>query len=174
MSSSHSLDLETLMRTGEVSQGQTDVQLLTGLHDRLTSTQGSLSWRASVARDEFNRPRVRMALEGTLGLQCQRCLGTLEHDVAHGWQVGVVADEAALPDLEDEGDDVDFIVAGQQVEVAQLIAEELLLSLPMMPRHDTEACHGPQQGQAAEDMQEVQETPVRASPFAALNKLRKP
>ncbi len=167
MSSSATLDLDTLMRTGDVCRGEISVAALAALQDRLLDAVGSLAWQASVLRDLHGRPRVRLALEGTLVLQCQRCLLPMPHDVAHGWQVGVVETEALLPELEEEEEDVDFIVAANPVSVMRLVEEELLLSLPMMPRHETAACHGPE-GRADKVV------PARASPFAGLDKLRKP
>jgi uncharacterized protein len=48
----------------------------------------------------------------------------------------LVSSEAALPDTEDEPDEVDTIVASHEMNVAELVEEEILLSLPMIPRHE--------------------------------------
>jgi uncharacterized protein len=76
----------------------------------------------------------------------------------------IYPDEDHLPDLDDEPDDVESMVAAGDLDALALVTEELLLALPMMPLHETEACHMSVQEDA---------TARDASPFARLKQLKK-
>ncbi|MCL2658386.1 MAG: YceD family protein [Betaproteobacteria bacterium] len=93
-------------------------------------------------------------------LECQRCLGVMPWPLNLESKLLLVAPGEPIPDEDLEEDDFDSIVAERDLNVRELIEEELLLALPLAPRH--EKCESPQpRGQ--DDS---------ASPFAALAKLR--
>ena len=63
-------------------------------------------------------------------------------------------------EIEEADDDLDRVLAGKEMEVSTLIEDEILLSLPMVPRHDECSAVG------------AEEHKPRPSPFAALKKLK--
>jgi uncharacterized protein len=65
-------------------------------------------------------------------------------------------------EIEAADDEIDRVLAGNAMDVAQLVEDEVLLALPMAPRH--EKCAGSREGA---------ETGGRASPFAELAKLKR-
>ncbi|MDE3010309.1 MAG: DUF177 domain-containing protein [Pseudomonadota bacterium] len=131
------------------------------LADRLASGDGAVAWSVRAARDAHGRPRLTLELDGQLQLICQRCLGPLPFAIRHQHALVVVKSEAELPELEDEEDDSDFVVVPGALDMQNAVLEELLLALPMMPRHETEQCHGPKDGPDAEEG-------GKPSPFAVL------
>jgi uncharacterized protein len=99
-------------------------------------------------------------IEADPRLECQRCLGVMPWPLNIESKLLLVAPGESIPDEDLEEDDFDSIVAERDLDVRELVEEELLLALPLAPRH--EECESPlPRGQ--DDS---------ASPFAALAKLR--
>ena len=48
----------------------------------------------------------------------------------------LVTNEAELPDIDDEDPDVDVVVASGKLNVLELLEDEIILGLPIAPRHD--------------------------------------
>lgn len=107
---------------------------------------------------------VRLTVVGTLALACQRCLVPFAHPVGLDVLLEVVRsdEEADAAPLDD--DEADVIVGATAFDLAALIEDEILLSLPSAPRHDV--CPAPTDEAA----------PVAAngkpSPFAVLAQLK--
>lgn len=101
------------------------------------------------------RLALRVTIDGVLELECQRCLGSLEHAAAVRNELELAVDPAFIESAED---DVDRVLATPNMEVSELIEDELILSLPMVPMHET--CDLPAEAE-------------RSSPFAALAALKK-
>ena len=99
-----------------------------------------------------------------IGLACQRCLEAVEVAVdAHGRLVFVESEEAAagLPASHDP-----VTMSNGRVSLPDLVEEELLLALPLIPAHPDEGCR---QEPQAEDSQAA---PTQR-PFAGLRELMK-
>ena len=122
-------------------------------------------------------PYLRLALLGNVWLECQRCLGPYRQaiDVTVRYRIAASEEEADAYPLDD--DDVDVIVGSHNFDLRDLIDEELLLSLPLVPKH--EACpevhdslvSGATDGKSErEDAAELKPP----HPFAALEVLKAP
>jgi uncharacterized protein len=88
-------------------------------------------------RDGARRPAVLGSVQAVLPLECQRCLGVVEHRVAAEIRLLLTPGEAigeppepyeALPVVDD------------QVAPLDLIEDELLLALPQIPMHPEGTC----------------------------------
>jgi uncharacterized protein len=89
-----------------------------------------------------------LAIHGVLRLQCQRCLGALEHPLEIlNKLLLVTAGESAAGVLDEE--DSEWVEASGNLDVASLVEDEILLSLPYAPRHEEGSCR--QTGTAAAD-----------------------
>jgi uncharacterized protein len=84
---------------------------------------------------ERGKPVLRIAARGRADMTCQRCLGAVEVRVEADAELELAASEAAI---EAADDDVERVLATPEMDVVALIEDELILSLPMVPRH--EAC----------------------------------
>ena len=82
--------------------------------------------------NERNKPGLRLVVDGSMRIVCQRCLGRLVLPVQLDVQLEFVPSEAEMLAA---GDEVDRIVAGHAMSVAALVEDEVLLALPMVPRH---------------------------------------
>ena len=99
-------------------------------------------------------------------LQCQRCLQPLSAGLTVERSFLFVEGQAQASQLDEEIDE-DVLVLSRAFDVMELLEDELILALPLVPRHDI--CPDPLPTQAADDFDEP-----RPHPFAALAALRKP
>jgi uncharacterized protein len=100
----------------------------------------------------------------TVPLQCQRCLGPLAQPIEVDRRFLFVADEDEAERLDEESED-DVLVLQPRLNLAELLEDELILALPIVPRHEG-ACPEPLRPSGEDDT-------GRLHPFAALAALRK-
>jgi uncharacterized protein len=154
-----------IARTGAKLQGAWPVAEFLRLHDVLHSTAGTLGYELQGVPDDQGRPALWLKVQGTLQLRCQRCLGALEFplqiDVA--LRLAATQEEVDAEPVEAEGPE--SIVAGKEMQVRGLVEDEVLLALPIAPRHD--ACAGGMKDPGRGAV----ETGTRQTPFAGLRRL---
>jgi uncharacterized protein len=141
--------------------------------------------RAEARPQRSGAPQVWLHLQAdaSVALECQRCLQpvTQDFDVDRWFRFADTEAEAAALDAESEDD---VLVTSRNFDLLALIEDELLLDLPVIPRH--EVCppsvvdaHTVAPGEHAEpDEQAADDAPAAPSgkpnPFAVLAGLRKP
>lgn len=146
-------------RTGSKLQGEWPVSAFPRLRDSLHSEIGVLRYALSGVPEEQGRPALRLRVEGVLQLTCQRCLGAMDFPLhlAASLQLLATQEEMDAEPLQAEGPE--RIVAGREMQVRELVEDEVLLALPLAPRH--EKCAGKPGAQDA----------TLPSPFAGLRRL---
>lgn len=108
-----------------------------------------------------------LSVTGELALTCQRCLGALGYSLRLESRLRLVGESETWPG-QNPGDDgwidavEDAIPAAAEQTVMELVEDEVLLALPMAPRH--ERCDAPD---------EVWREGTTASPFAVLAGLKR-
>ena len=76
-----------------------------------------------------------LALNATISLRCERCLTDFNWQLNHRQRLFLVRKEE---DIRGVSDSADFIVCeNEEVEIAELIEDELLLALPQIPMHES-------------------------------------
>lgn len=131
--------------------------------DYLSPEGGDLQYELKGNRDAQGVASLTLQLHGWLGLVCHRCLGPLQFALDTQARFVLVRTEAELPPVEEERDDVDYLVADASLDVMAIIEDEVLLSLPMAPAHE--------QGQCVNDALAAQEQ--KESPFKVLQGLKR-
>ena len=111
--------------------------------------------RGGVASE--GKPFLRISVNGEVRLACQRCLGTLRFPLAFDVELRLAG---SLREIAQADDDVDRVLATRAMDIEQLVEDEVILALPMVPRHEECASAGP----AAQN---------RTSPFDALAAFRR-
>jgi len=97
----------------------------------------SAEFALAFERDSAKRPVVMGSVQAMLPLECQRCLGVLEHRVAAEIRLLLTAGEGiAEPPEPYEA----LPVVADRVAPLDLIEDELLLALPRIPMHPFGAC----------------------------------
>ncbi len=84
--------------------------------------------------------RMRGAISSTVELICQRCLEPVRIRLVAEPDVLLVASEAGSGGMTEAGD---TLVAEAQMALTQLVEDELLLALPMVPMHAEGECQAP-------------------------------
>jgi len=119
-------------RTAAVLKGRLGMESL----PRLALSGGSGAVLDFVLTGEINergKSGLRLSVDGSVRLQCQRCLGSLEFPVQIEAQLEFAANEAEATAADD---DIERVVASRELSVAALVEDEVLLALPMAPRHE--------------------------------------
>ncbi|TAK69925.1 MAG: DUF177 domain-containing protein [Betaproteobacteria bacterium] len=83
--------------------------------------------------NERGKQGLKLAVDGSVRLQCQRCLGILDLPVHLAAQLELASSEAEIMAADD---DIERVVAGREMSVAALVEDEVLLALPMAPKHE--------------------------------------
>lgn len=110
------------------------------LTDGLVERAGEVTFLLEGSRDKEGKRLLALSASTTLTLVCQRCLETMRYPLSISNQLWLVPSGYAIPQEELEIDHLDAIEVEAQLDVVQLLEEELLLALPMAPRHP--ACDG--------------------------------
>jgi uncharacterized protein len=152
-------------RTEQELRGQLPLAQMTRLQDGLYDAGGTVDFVLIGGCDhQKQRPILRLEIFGSLQLLCQRCLGRLDYPLQIVNSLWLLRQDEAAPKEADEPEALDCLVAQAAMDVATLIEDEILLSLPQSPRHPDGACSA--MGGAAQSR-------VEASPFARLAALKK-
>lgn len=131
------------------------------LADALLDRAGEFQYSIVGELGMDGKPYLRLTASGVLGLQCQRCLERVDWPVDVERLLQLVPVGVPIPDEELENDAFDAIEATPGLDGLELVEDELLLSLPIAPRH--ESCEQPRPKDGA----------GKESPFAALASLRR-
>lgn len=140
--------------------GKVGVGALGRLADLLAGTNGEVQYRIDGDTDGQGKPRLRLVASGRLELRCQRCLDGLGWDLALESVLQPVRPGQDIPDEELEDDEVDAFEIESDLDVIGLVEDEILLALPIAPRH--EQCEQPRPADGE----------GKKSPFAVLAGLR--
>lgn len=129
-------------RLGESIQGSVNagsLERLAGL-SRNPEAEVRYGLRGYLRKDE--KPAIELTISGTLTVTCQRCLGDVEMEL-HSERTLVFLPATGLAQVQDEDDDVDYLPREEGLNPLALAEEEVLLALPMAPRHPPGGCEAP-------------------------------
>lgn len=181
------LDVEALAR----AQGELQGELGWGELPRMRSllAQGAeteqeagppVHWQARGERrrlpDGSGQVWLHLQAQARAALTCQRCLApvTVAVDVERDFRF--VGDEAQA-EREDADADEEVLAMNRRFDLVELVEDELLLALPLVPRHDT--CPRPllpgrpdRQHPGGDDESVGLEPEPRPNPFAVLARLK--
>ena len=127
-------------RGAEVLRGKISNAGLRRLSDYLYSTDGAIEYELSGEVDSEGRSLLHLAIRGKLYLKCQRCLEQMEHDLNFVSNLLLIEEGMAFPEVTEEEELIDCIPAKTEMDVLALLEEEIILKLPISPRHEAGAC----------------------------------
>jgi uncharacterized protein len=81
-----------------------------------------------------------LEISALVWLTCQRCLELYSEKVELSSVLPIAKDESELARWESEDPLVDALVAEPRLDVATLVEDEILLGLPVVPRHPEGEC----------------------------------
>lgn len=165
------LDVAAAAKAGARLAGQWPLADFGRLRDvQAAQATGALAWQAELdevpQRGGKSRLGLNLSLDGRLQLQCQRCLAPCPHEVALQRRFWFADDEAEAERLDADLED-DVLALTRHLDLHELAEDEVLLDLPLVPRH--EVCPQPLVAPAAAGADEPAAAEAAPEhPFAAL------
>ena len=170
------LDIRAFARAAGTLSGQTPLSALSRLAEEQPAGDGALTdapvrWslqgETRDVRGGAHQIWLHLQAHARTALVCQRCLSPMVEELSVDRHFRFVADEATAMAEDDEAEE-DLLVLGAGLDALALIEDELLMALPLVPRH--QACPTPLA--ASEDLAEPPPDLARPHPFAALSGLK--
>ncbi len=93
--------------------------------------------------DSEGKPCLKLHVDGSMTVTCQRCLEPLVLEVASDRNFVLVGSEKDLMDLSDEVEEIESLVADSKLNAVVLAEDEILLQIPMAPMHAEGMCKRP-------------------------------
>ena len=106
----------------------------------VSGDEGEVHLRLAFSKSDDNRTHVSGRASTAVTLVCQNCMSEFTLGLNAEIDAEIVADEAELSSLEDEQDGL--VSAERVVALTQLVEDELMLAVPMIPRHKDADCPG--------------------------------
>jgi uncharacterized protein len=130
-------DAFRLARQGGRLSGTFDARRLPNVEDVLAPGEDPvpIAWTLEGRTSEEGPAALAIGISGSVPLLCQRCLGRVDWPVKQDTEVLLAADGRELARL-DEASESEVILADRPLEVAMLVEDELVLTLPFAPRHE--------------------------------------
>jgi len=117
------------------------------------------------------RQILDMGLNGRLQLVCQRCLQDCAVDLAEARRFVLVDSEAQADGFPIEDEEQEPLVASQHFNLLETIEDEILLSLPLIPKHPDGFCEPHASSFTGEALDEPSEE--SENPFNILKNMKK-
>ena len=172
---SRRLDVAAFAQAGGHLSGQLEVQALPRLAQELGGRADArlLHWQLQGERrsavDGSVRPALHLQAQLDAPLTCQRCLGALDERLTIDRHFIFVPDEDTAAAMDDASED-DVLALNQDFDLYPLLEDELLMALPLVPRH--ERCPEAVTMQAESEGFAQEQARVQR-PFAALAALKR-
>ena len=146
-------------------EGTLPLAAMRRLRDSLAATEGGARYHVEFGRDGLGVAYLELRVTASLPLVCQRTLDVYLQDVSIDQRLGLIgeeSEEAALPPGYEP-----LLVPDGQVGIADVIEDELILALPVVPLKPGAPLEWKDRTGGVVSEQEP------ANPFAALAGLRK-
>ena len=157
---------------GKLFSGVVELKNLPRLRETLMSEQGSAEFELRFERSDQRRVRIRGSVTATLVLECQRCLERLNYPVETSVNLAVIEVLEEVGRLPAECEPL--LAEEGRIRLMDLVEDELLLSIPQVPRHDPSECGTDIETFATvtgAEQERADKTP-ETSPFAVLARLK--
>ncbi len=163
------LDPRKLANQGGAIRGQMSVGELPRLREFPESQDEPVAVELVFSRDEQGHHCVHGSVDTRLAMQCQRCLEPVTLELAIPVILAMAWGNDQMKALPPEYDP--WLITADQVPLADLLEEEILLALPAVAVH--EHCPHDLVEENAEDPSEDEAEPEKENPFAVLAQLKK-
>jgi uncharacterized protein len=171
----NNVDIRALALAGDQLAGQEPLAGFTRLVDEILAdgTQELVVWNARFEDHPdatgVQQPWMHLSVSTSLNLTCQRCLDVVAVPVDVERSFRFVHSEQ-VAEAEDEQADEDVLALDKQFKLRDLIEDEVLMAMPLVPRHA--ACPGEVKLSAVDSDFEAAQT-AKPRPFEVLAALKK-
>jgi uncharacterized protein len=135
-------DAQSLARRGAVIEGRVDPAALPRVRDLLAGedSASTLNYRIAGSADGSGHPALEIALTGAVSLTCQRCLRVFAWPVDQRTLLLLARDESELARLDEADREHEVVLANAPLDPMALVEDELLLTMPYVPRCPESEC----------------------------------
>ena len=164
---SRPLEVDRLADTQAEVEFRGEIAELPGLRSVRPGVGGSVRGRARFSREQ-GFAVVELSVEGSATLECQRCLQPLQLPLDGSTRVALIASESESARVPTDLEPV--LAPAGRTSLGELVGEELLLMLPIVPLHPGgESCTRAPQAAPAPELRHGE----THRPFAGLGEMLK-
>jgi len=116
-------------------EGQFPLASLPRVASALARVEGVLSYSINGWTDAEGHPGGTLNLRARLPLICQRCGEPMDWELDRTARFRFVREEGDLEQIPLDDDDLDAVGGADAMDAAAWIEDEVLLSMPLLPRH---------------------------------------
>jgi uncharacterized protein len=134
----HTVSTRKAVTRGACYSGALGAQELPRLADVLDPENGA-AVHASLrfGRDDEDRQTVQVETQATVVLECQRCLGRFPCELESRSELAIVRNDEEARQLPAR---YEPLLAGEETDLWEIVAEEVSLALPVVPLHSESEC----------------------------------
>ena len=118
--------------------GELDVVNCSRVTELYENISGKINYSITGSCDTANRLILKVSICGIINTLCQNCLDDISLTIEH-YSAPVIFDDEAMMDsaLFDSNEVDDAILADSEFNVLEFIEDELILLIPISPRHNS-------------------------------------
>jgi len=150
----------------KILEGSLSIKLMPRLVELLVDSNGTVDVKLEFDRDAQNYRVLNGELNAKVTLLCQRCLNPVIKPISSQFALGMVFDDEQAQNLPRAYEPL--LVSLDSLVVADVIEEELILSLPMFAYHDN--CHNEHAPETESD--DFEKGEEKENPFDVLSALK--
>jgi uncharacterized protein len=163
------IDPLRMAEAGRLLDGAYSVEELERLQDSLLDNSGKVVVSLAFGIDAEGIRYMKGRLQTELTLQCQRCLQAMQVPIDNEFALGLVRSNEAADMLPSHYEPL--LLEDDSIFLRDIIEDELLLALPLVPKHDDDCVDVNLPADEAERKTDTGEGD-RVNPFAALAALK--
>jgi len=162
------VDHRKLANQAGLIEGMLPIQYFHRFGEMLVVSEGDVYLRLEFSEGDFGSTSVNGSAATVVCLICENCMQQFRRQVSCDVALQVVSDESKLERLLEVGDAI--VAPDKVISVAELVEDELILAMPMIPRHEEGQCPETDYEQEEIVLPKVQEKQNTYRPFADLAK----
>ncbi len=139
MSARRPFDSLQFAKSGDSLKGTLRAEELPRLSDSLRPDDVAVQYQLAGIMSS-GRPALRLRVEAAVWLTCQRCLAPYPEVLCLDTVLPVARNEDELERWENLDPMLDALVADPELDIATLVEDEILLSIPVVPMHAEGEC----------------------------------
>ena len=154
---------------GVILEGELPLDTMPRLTEQLLSDEGKVSVKMEFDLDEVGMPYMRGHFSCKVSLSCERCLEAMDVNLDVDCLLAMVISELKIEGLAEQYEPW-LLESNEPVALSAIVEDELILSLPIIAKHESACLPYDIWLSEAEDNQAEEKT---VSPFAVLSDLKK-
>lgn len=141
MRSSLPVEIEplALAKRGATLQGKLPLKQMTRLQELVVEAVGDVDLKLIFDQSKFSPPSIVGQIQATLMVECVRCGQEFEYKVDLHPNLRIVRNDEQAKSLEGQQQEP-LLLEEDSVNLVKLVEDEILLSLPMLIRHEDNEC----------------------------------